>query len=538
MQCPNCSGQLTATLYEFEDVHLCSSCNGILLDEQKLGEIESKRERLLSREKIHAVARHYDGSRTCPNCSLNMEKAKYGKYYPKTIDKCPQCNNIWLDEGELEDIQIAYEMYAENTNKKKEPEPQKPEFECPKCGFAQEKGSDCIKCGIYFEKYAAIQAEKYKSQQTDNLSTSNEVRIPSGLGTLGVMGFVRDSIKDTPGIEYKPQGGIKNFSSKIGYALFLGFKEKEIFVFGLLQWVAIAAAYMLWIQMLDWIPEEVWRSAAESDEGSIADYILLAWAFVCVGVAAFPVGILTGCMGAAHFLHKQGRKSTVAMCLKLVLPHSWSLWIFHWMDGWITVNQILERLPKKKNRRSAAQKLASEVLYYAWKLGISGVLPSIVTGNSLVKSAKNSIGFVRDEFHVLARLRVGYSALCWIVGIGAYIGAVFFIGAADIVPEGEEVYAHIYTIYFWIAVPMLIALAIVMLILRPVYILALCDLYSEYLSSKNEKVRLPRNPPASASALVAFGILCIVLAVVYFYSNELGINDMLSTPYGEEYNPE
>src|SRR5690554_7569188 len=78
--------------------------------------------------------------------------------------------------------------------------------------------------------------------------------------------------------------------------------------------------------MLDWIPEEVWRSAAESDEGSIADWILLAWSFVCVGFAAFPVGILTGCMGATHFLHKQGRESTVATCLKLVLPQSWSLW--------------------------------------------------------------------------------------------------------------------------------------------------------------------------------------------------------------------
>lgn len=466
-----------------------------------------------------------------------MKKTKYGKYLPKTIDKCPQCGVIWLDEGELEDIQVAYEMYDENTNRRKRPAPKEHDFECPKCGFAQEKGSDCIKCGIYFEKYAAIQAEKLAAQQAENRhstvgrNTGSEVCIPSGLGTFGVMGFVRDSIKDTPGIEYRPQGGIRNFSSKIGYALYLGFKEKEIFVFGLLQWVTVAAAYLLWIQMLDWIPEEVWRSAAETEGGSIADLVLFVWSFVCVGVAAFPVGILTGCMGAAHFLHKQGRKSTVAMCLKLVLPHSWSLWMFHWMDGWITVTQILERLPKK-SRKSALSRAAREALYYSWKLGISGVVPSIVTGNSLVKSARNSIVFVRSEFHVLARLRVGYSALCWIVGIGAYIGAVFFIGSSDIVGKGEEVYAHVYTIYLYVAAPLFMALSIVMLILRPIYVLALCDLYSDYLGSKNEKVRLPRNPPASASALVAFAILCIILAVVFFYRNELGISEMLSVPYG------
>src|SRR5690554_7624268 len=100
-------------------------------------------------------------------------------------------------------------------------------------------------------------------------------------------------------------------------------------------------------------------------------------------------------MGATHFLHKQGRESTVATCLKLVLPQSWSLWSFHWIDGWITVNQILDRLPKKGGRKNP---ILSEALYYAWKLGISGVLPSIVTGNNLIKSGKNSV-FFRSEEH-------------------------------------------------------------------------------------------------------------------------------------------
>ena len=59
MQCPNCSNQLTATLYEGVDIHFCSSCKGRLLDEHK------------------------------------------------------------LDERELEDIQVAYEMYEENTKKAK-----------------------------------------------------------------------------------------------------------------------------------------------------------------------------------------------------------------------------------------------------------------------------------------------------------------------------------------------------------------------------------------------------------------------------------
>lgn len=354
------------------------------------------------------------------------------------------------------------------------------------------------------------------------------------MGLLNKIDFVRDEIKDIPNIDKKPSGGISSFSARISYAISLGFKEKEIFLFGLLQWASIGIGYLLWVQMLDWIPEEVWRSAAESDEGSIADWVLFAWSFVCVGVAAFPVGILTGCMGATHFLHKQGRESTVATCLKLVLPQSWSLWSFHWIDGWITVNQILDRLPKKGGRENSA---LSEALYYAWKLGISGVLPSIVTGNNLIKSGKNSVVFVKDNFVEVTKLRAGYSALCWIVGIGAYVGTILFFMAVDVGPKGDEIYGHIYTFYFWAAVPILIAVAIVMLVLRPIFVLALCDLYSDYLNKKGVEIELPENPDKSIGAIVAFGCLCLILAVIYMYRVELGVVDMLSTPYGQEYQP-
>ena len=360
----------------------------------------------------------------------------------------------------------------------------------------------------------------------DNLDR-NKILIPNGLGKLKTLEFVRDKISEFSGSN-KPQGGVGKFSSKIGYAISLCFKEKEIFVFVLLQWASIGIAYLLWVLMLDWIPEEVWRTAAESDEGSIVDVILLAWSFVCVGIAAFPVGILTGCMGATHFLHKQKRESTIAMCLKLVMPRAWPLWIFHWIDGWVTVKQIFERLPPDERKN----KILSETLYYAWKLGIAGIFPSIVTGASFRKSARNSIFFVKDNFLEIAKLRAGYSALCWIVGIAAYIGSAWFLFAFDILPEGgeDELYRHMYTIYLWLGVPILVALSIVMLILRPIYVLAICDLFSEYLSSRNEKVSLPANPQTFSSALVAFGTLCLLVIVVIIFRDELGVTAMLSTP--------
>lgn len=342
--------------------------------------------------------------------------------------------------------------------------------------------------------------------------------------------FVRDEIRQLPGVAKKPSGGLAKFASGAGRALALCFKEKEIFVFALLQWAAIGIAYLLWVQMLDWIPEEMWRRAAKSDDTTIADWILLAWSFVCVGVAAYPIGILTGCMGAAHILHRQGRESTIAACLKHVLPQSWPLWTFHWIDGWITVNQILDRLPKKNDRRTPAQRALSEALYYAWKLGVAGVLPGIVAGKDLIASGKSSVAFLKDNFLEVAALRAGYSALCWVVGIGAYIGAMLLFIVADIVPAHDEIYGHIYALYLWAAVPILIGAGMVMLFLRPVYVLALCDLYADHLQKRNEEVSLPASPGKATSALVAFAVLCVLAGVVFLYRGEIGERTKLDDP--------
>ena len=348
--------------------------------------------------------------------------------------------------------------------------------------------------------------------------------------------FVSDEVEKILEDKKKPSGGTVSFLSRIKYALFLSFKEKEIFVFALLQWISVGVGYLLWVQMLDWIPEEVWRSTRDSNSGSIVDWVLIIWSFICIGVAAFPIGILSGCMGAAHFLHKQGKESTIASCFKLVLPQIRCLWSFHWADGWITVMQIVERIPSKESFKFS-KRARSELLYYAWKLGVVGVLPSILLGNGLIKSGKNSIIFVKDNFIEVAKLRGGYSALCWILGILSYLGSVIFIKEFEIISSNTEIYGQIYRIYLWLALPIIMSAGILMLVLRPIYIISLCDLYSDHLSNKGEEIQLPDNPSKSISTLVAFGCFCIFIVVLYLYRNELGIVDMLSTPYGQEYKP-
>ena len=111
---------------------------------------------------------------------------------------------------------------------------------------------------------------------------------------LNKLDFIEEEIRGIPGVKQKPKktDALKYFFIRADQAIKLVFLEREIIIFALLQWIVIGFGYFLWVQMLDWIPEEVWRSAENSDSGSIADIVLLAWSFIIVGIVALPVGIL------------------------------------------------------------------------------------------------------------------------------------------------------------------------------------------------------------------------------------------------------
>lgn len=357
--------------------------------------------------------------------------------------------------------------------------------------------------------------------------------------------FLQEEISKFPEMNDLPEGNKRDFTSKISYALSLGFKEKEIFFFGVMQWIFVFLACILWIQMLFWIPQPVWDAVSECIESNsgnaegctlMADIPLTLWGYFCILLAAFPVGIFSSAMGSAHFMYKQNKESTVIKCVRSALANAWTTWSFHFIDGFITVRQIANRLPQDDGiqtpmikKMNDARRAKAEALYYAWKIGSAGVLPNMVLGNNLIDSGKNSLKFVRSRFVEIAKLRAAYSSICWVVGIAAYIGAII-----TLVLMGDSIYADsgglaIPKIYQYLMIPISFALLIVIIFLRPIYVLSICNLYSDYLVSINEQPVLPDDPSTGVKAGIVFGFLCILAILIIIFRDQIGLTEILSS---------
>ncbi len=305
------------------------------------------------------------------------------------------------------------------------------------------------------------------------------------------------------------------------------FSEKENILFSLLQLVIIAIGYFIWVQVLDWIPQSVWDSLKDSDGDSpILNLVIFLWSFICVGLTAYPLGLLTACMGASYILRFKGKKSTIVECLKIVLNKSWTLWIFSWIDGWWTMLRILERLPKKKDRTPLAVKLRNEAVYQAWKAASLGFMPATLCGRSLKNACKDSLCMLKDRFVPLLKLRLGYSFICWVLGVGCYISMIFLMPWIAQFNVGHN---EIFNFYFIAGFPALVALTFIMIIFRPIYIISACRIYAFYTREKNIEINLPQQSSGLVSSMVAFVIMLIIFGTVILYRDELGLSELLST---------
>ena len=381
--------------------------------------------------------------------------------------------------------------------------------------------------------------ESYK-KVLDNLpakksSAKNKGKIKENFDVMDALSSLKNKAYRNIKEADKPtkKDSLIGFFDNCSFAVCFILSEKENVLFAFLSVAVIAAGYFAGVQILDWIPQEIWDEVKDKDnDDTILSLVLMAWSFVCIGLVTYPLGIVTACMGASYILRANGRQSTIAECLKIVMPKSWTLWVFSWLDGWWTFMRILERLPKKNDHTPLSVKLRNEAIYQAWKIASLGFVPALVCGRSISESCADSIGLLKDKFLPLAKLRAGYSIICWIISIAAYVSMFFFMFYFSGKSFGHN---EIYSFYFIAGFPIVLACTIILMIFRPLYIISACRIYASYAKDKNIDVKLPHESSKAVSSLIAFVVLLIIFGVIFLYRQELGLSDILENPHLYDY---
>jgi len=119
LQCPKCHQPLNGVDHEGVHIATCPSCGGDWLDAGELGAIVKARKgrfdqaeclKMAQAAKITGVKlRTLDRHLTCPSCGGTTHPVNYGDDSGIIIDKCGQCGGVWLDKGEIENIEELVE---------------------------------------------------------------------------------------------------------------------------------------------------------------------------------------------------------------------------------------------------------------------------------------------------------------------------------------------------------------------------------------------------------------------------------------------
>lgn len=303
--------------------------------------------------------------------------------------------------------------------------------------------------------------------------------------------------------------------------------EPEILVFAALQWLVIWLAYLAWIQMLQWIPDELWNALREASRDqrkidvTVINAVLLGWSFLVVTVASYPIGICNAAMVAVHDLRTSGEKVTIAKCVAVAGRHLYRIWMFTVIDSWITVRAILARLPKKHQHRTALD----ELLYYAWKVSTMAVVPALVNGRDFVQAGRDSFLLLTSQPLRALGLRLGYSAVCWVIGVLSYGAAVAIFAKFGAGTHGPH---WLYNAYFLMALPTFFAVGVVSVLVRPFFLLSVAKFYTDLVDVRPEVEADIAAAPAWERSLLSwhsavFVLLLAMLVADVFFADQLGL---------------
>ncbi|MBL8066143.1 MAG: zf-TFIIB domain-containing protein [Chthonomonadaceae bacterium] len=108
MKCPGCGNELASTFLGSTLVEVCSNCGGIWFDEAELIKVitDDPASMNMVDQVQHSQATEISHiHRRCPKCECVMSSYHYAYKSAILLDGCDQCGGIFVDQGELTDIE-------------------------------------------------------------------------------------------------------------------------------------------------------------------------------------------------------------------------------------------------------------------------------------------------------------------------------------------------------------------------------------------------------------------------------------------------
>ena len=109
MNCPDCQKELGEIPFRDMVLHGCAGCKGRWFDRAELSKAKNNADEDLRwldfdpfGQEAGAQALDTEG-KVCPQCSTTMSSVNYGKS-DVVIEKCAQCQGVWVHAGEFEKI--------------------------------------------------------------------------------------------------------------------------------------------------------------------------------------------------------------------------------------------------------------------------------------------------------------------------------------------------------------------------------------------------------------------------------------------------
>ena len=115
MRCPGCHSSLRQEKYQYVAFDICPACRGIWVSGDQFhklavlvaseGQVESSAKLTFQpRQVLKPLPQSETLARKCPQCYVAMKEFNYAYDSNIFLDRCEQCNGIWLDPNEIIDI--------------------------------------------------------------------------------------------------------------------------------------------------------------------------------------------------------------------------------------------------------------------------------------------------------------------------------------------------------------------------------------------------------------------------------------------------